>query len=200
MSYWTFITVQPEYHQLCSSDLVSQQWIMYIADSYKYSSPRYYLDYRNNAGGQFQSLSMLCQQAQQTIKDSLQMLLERKFVSSHVLSNESFEVRVNSLIEDWKLTTINTFMRTIQLIRATNQGNQLSSSITNNKLKLNSISRKTLIRANDFLNCSCALSSLCRVNAGIHNYDKSLNVFNLTYSIPNFFVGCYPIEALFAST
>jgi hypothetical protein len=126
MSYLTFITVQPQYHQLCSSDLVSQQWIMYIADSRKLSSPRYYLDYRNNAGGQFQSLSMFCQQAQQTIDDALRIILQAQFVSSQVISQQLFELEGNLLIQDWKSTIPNTFMCTIQLVRAIAQGKQLS--------------------------------------------------------------------------
>jgi hypothetical protein len=29
MSYLTFITIEPHYHQLCSSDLVYEEWIIY---------------------------------------------------------------------------------------------------------------------------------------------------------------------------
>jgi hypothetical protein len=63
---------------------------------------------------------------QQTIDDALRIFLQTEFVSSQVISQQSFELKGNLLIQDWKSTTLNTFMCTIQLVLAITQGNQLS--------------------------------------------------------------------------
>ena len=34
MPYSTFISIEPHYHQLCSSDLISSQWILYTYSAY----------------------------------------------------------------------------------------------------------------------------------------------------------------------
>jgi hypothetical protein len=86
------------------------------------------------------------------------------------------------------------------LVRATEQGNQLSNAVYNAQYITNSISRTTIMMANTFSGCSCALSASCRVTAGIYDYDQYSNKFTEIYSIANFFIGCYPIEALLAST
>jgi len=91
ISYFTFITIQPHYHQLCSSDLVSEQWETYTT-SMKNSEPVFSSsDYRAAAASQFQLLSVMCQQAQETIDDGLQVFLQTQFVSPQVISPESFE-------------------------------------------------------------------------------------------------------------
>jgi hypothetical protein len=108
---------------LCSGDLISDRWITYLLKNGLYEITFYIYDY---VPGQFKSLSMFCQQAQQTIDDALRIILQAQFVSSQVISQQLFELEGNLLIQDWKSTIPNTFMCTIQLVRAIAQGKQLS--------------------------------------------------------------------------
>jgi hypothetical protein len=200
ISYLTFITIQPHYHQLCSSDLVSEQWNTYLKSLLNSETQFIYSDYRYVAVSQFQLLTMMCQQAQETIDDALQVFLQTQFVSPQVISQESFEFQVNSLIEDWKSTTINTFMRTFQLVRATEQGNQLDNTNDNAAYNINSISRTTIMTTLSYSGCNCGLSPSCSVTAGIYDYDQYSGEFTEIYSIPNFFIGCFLLESLLSST
>ncbi|CAF0751968.1 unnamed protein product [Adineta steineri] len=200
MNYSTFITIQPHYHQLCSSDLISDKWIEYIVGSISDDIAYYPNDYRVTGYSQFQLLTMFCQQAQQAIDDALRVLLQTTFISSQVLTQQSFQVQINSVIETWKLTTVNTFIRTIELFRATMQGNQLTSGIANDKLTTNSISGKSTWYASIYSNCLCALSASCHQIIDIYEYDSSSITPTLLYSIPTFFIGCNPTEALFLSS
>ena len=77
MNYSTFITIESFYDPLCSSDLVSDQWINYNND-FLISTKSIYdsNDYRVSAGRQFQLLSMFCQQARQTVNVTLQTFLQ----------------------------------------------------------------------------------------------------------------------------
>ena len=68
--------MKPFYHQVCSSDMVSQRWIDYY-NSYPVSLVTSYLEFRSNAGRHFQILSSFCKQAQQTVNDSLEVFLDR---------------------------------------------------------------------------------------------------------------------------
>ncbi|CAF3746314.1 unnamed protein product [Adineta steineri] len=143
---------------------------------------------------------MFCQQAQQAIDDALHVFLQTTFISSQVIFQQSFQVQINSVIETWKLTTVNTFIRIIELFRTTMQGNQLASGITNNNRTTNSMSGKSTWYASTYSNCLCALSASCHQTIGIYFYEPSSITPTLLYLIPNFFIGCNPTEALLLSS
>ncbi|CAF1510720.1 unnamed protein product [Adineta ricciae] len=191
MLYSIFITLQPYYHQLCSSYLVSKEWIYYIRQINNTQGFNAF-DFQATAPSQFLSLSMFCQQAKQTVDEASDIFLQTKFISSQVISPQSFELQINSSIEDWKSTTINTFIRTIQLVRVTTQGNQLSNNL-NSVTYRDAIKNKIIRVPFAYSECNCALSASCR-------HSISLPSSNEPYLIPNLFAGCYLIEALFAST
>ena len=75
MSYSTFIELLPYYHQLCFSDFISEKWMIYTQLLKGDSS--FFLDYRGTANTHFQTLSMFCQEAHQTIDDARRIFLER---------------------------------------------------------------------------------------------------------------------------
>ncbi|UJR17114.1 hypothetical protein I4U23_004010 [Adineta vaga] len=199
MSYSTFLTIQPNYHQLCSSDLISEQWILYLRQSRSCTPFCKFAEYRINAPIHFQLLAMFCQQAHQTINDAPQLFLQTQFVNSQVVPQQTFDIQWNSVIQDWISTTVNTFKRTIQLVRSTNQGNRLIN-VDNILPVIDVISRTIKLTSSYFSDCNCAISALCRVPMGILEYDQYSYRFVETYSMPNFYVGCFLIEALFASS
>ncbi|CAF1649337.1 unnamed protein product [Adineta ricciae] len=195
MPYSTFTTVRAQYHQLCSSDFISKHWITYLESA---AGSIAFLDFRDTAGPQFQSLTIFCQQAEQLIHDASQIFVETQFVSSYIVPSQSFQIQVNSFVDDWIVTTVNNFMHTIQIIRATIQGNQLLSGPRNGRMIFDS-SNKVIIEPRKFANCSCLHSPSCRTTTVLIKYNATLKKFVQVYSIPNFFTGCYPIDALFAS-
>ncbi|CAF1670593.1 unnamed protein product [Adineta ricciae] len=98
---------------------------------------------------------------------------------------------MNSSIEDWKLTTMNTFLQTIQLFRATTNENQLSNHF-NSYFSVNSISEVTK-QSVSYSQSPCVLTPSSRMNMSLYTMKIQC------YSLPNFFVGRYPIESLFSS-
>ncbi|CAF1455212.1 unnamed protein product [Adineta ricciae] len=195
--YGTFIQLRPYYHQLCASDLLSEKWMSYTY--YLKSDASFFLDYRGTANTHFQTLSTFCQEAQQTIKDALRIFFQTELVSFQVLSPRSFQFQSNSLIENWKSTTINTFVRTVQLVREITHGNQLSNGGFNSIADVNPNTGKTTLQSRSYGPCNCALARSCRVQAGIYQINEFYSR-NRTYSVPNFFLGCQTIEALLLST
>ncbi len=131
MPYSTFITIERSIHQICSSDLISSQWIEYTGSYIRLGLATYNLDYRSSASGQFRLLAILCQQTQQTINDSLQVFLQTQLIGSQIIPQQLFESQINSTIQDWQSITIDRFLRTRLLMHAINQGNNLSNNAFN---------------------------------------------------------------------
>ncbi|CAF1177877.1 unnamed protein product [Adineta ricciae] len=201
----TFMEMEPEYHQVCSSDFVSSVWIDYTNQGIAAGEYFYYLDYKGNAGAQFQLLAIFCQQAKQIITDALQLFLQDDIVTSQVLSPELFSLQMNGLIRDWQLETIKSFNRTFQLIQTTQQGNQLINAYFNFKLNFSDtgeIIPYPLTYFDDQTNstCNCAISKSCGTLMAFYDFDPFTYNFTRLDTIPNFYTSCIPVQALLDSS
>ena len=197
MVYSVFTTIVPHYHQLCSSDLIKPQWIIY-SDSGAIGV-LYIMDYRFHAAAQFTTLATFCALARQTIDDAVQSFLHTGLISSQVIRKELFERQIYSLIEDWNVTTLNQFVRATQLIRNTTNSNQLLNRL-NIYFFFDDAPDIVRIGPRDYSACSCVFSRTCRTGMSIYSYDIITNTPTVDYLIPNFFVGCYLIDSLMMST
>ncbi|CAF1156191.1 unnamed protein product [Adineta steineri] len=101
--YDQFMLFNPRYHQVCSSQFVSQQFISTLFNiNMSRFSP---LDFRLMAMSQFQVLALLCQTAASTINNDLNQFLTQQMVTSRALSREVFEAQVVALVEQMQTTT-----------------------------------------------------------------------------------------------
>ncbi|CAF0796465.1 unnamed protein product [Adineta steineri] len=191
ISYSNFTTIQPQYHQLCQSDLISPEWIQYMKESV---NSKILL-----SSGYFQLLSLFCKQAKETIDNALEIFLKTEFVSLQALTPESFENQMNSSIEDWKLSTTNTFNRTIKLIQQIYQGNQLISIMHSNiLLKVEDL--EVYGSSQTQKGCNCILSSSCYSTIVLYRATQGNSNFDDPFLVPNMFYDCYVIQSLFQST
>lgn len=197
MSYSNFTTIEPYHHQLCSSDLITPQWIAYSYSGI--SSTNYYFDYRVHATAQFATLAMFCALARQTIHDSAQSFLQTGLINSQVVRKELFERQMYSLVADWNVTTRNQFVRAIQLIRNTTNANQLLNRL-NIFFFFDYAPDMVGIGPRDYGGCFCAFRWDCRSPMSIFSYDIPTNTRTVDFLIPNFFLGCYLVDALMMST
>ncbi|CAF0810930.1 unnamed protein product [Rotaria sordida] len=201
MSYSTLIMIEPYFHQVCSSDLISDAWINYIKGDDVMNDYFSVFDYQNSGVFHFQLLSLLCQHAQQTVNISIKTFLQTQFLSSQVTSQNQFEAKINSSINDWKSQTIDQFLETIKIFQAVSHGNQLASELSHYYFPyIHSNDTKVNPEVVEYLNCSCALSS-CLISIGLYGDDVYyLELPQLFIKIPNFFLGCSQIEGLMKST
>ena len=199
--YYNFITIQPHYHQVCSSDMVSQRWIEYlkIRDP-TYDSNTIGANFKYHASLQFHLLAELCRQTQQTNNDALPFFLETQFVSSQVIFENLFTSEVNLSIENWKLSTTNQFLRTIRLFQSIIQGNQLTNGILNIYWDFDPLTYATEMESKMYGNCSCGLSPSCLTSMGMYEYNSTINALTEVFRIPNFFVDCSSLQGLLSST
>jgi hypothetical protein len=189
---------------MCSSDLVSESWVNSLGDYFEFivtmfaSSANNQLDFVLHGSSQFLLLKVLCNQAKQTINNSLQQFLNQTFVTTQTISKNLFELQATTLIEDWKVVTIKNFLRTLKFIRVTQHGNHLAAAYTNSRFYVKTMLNKSLVNSSVYYDqCNCMLSESCHSPMGIFvSGIASLHEFD----IPGFFMGCFRLEALLSST
>ncbi|CAF4327728.1 unnamed protein product [Rotaria sp. Silwood2] len=202
MNYSTFITIEPYFHQVCSSDLISDAWINYVKGDNVMNDYAPIYDYLNSGVFYFQLLSLLCQHAQQTVNISIKAFVQTQFLSSQVIPQNRFETKVNSSINDWKSQTIDQFLETIKIFQAVSHVNRLMSEQFHYYIPyIGSNDTKTNLEVVEYFNCSCTLSSLCFIPLGIYSSEIDyLELPEMAVRVPNLFLGCSSIEGLMKST
>ncbi|CAF4198584.1 unnamed protein product, partial [Adineta steineri] len=119
-----FSNIEVEYHEICSSEFTTPRWIQL---QFNESSMDVILinDVRFQSQMHFQLLSTLCRVAKQTIEDSLQSFYRTKLITPKVNDNFSFQIESNLILEQFKRTVPESYQRTLQLIEANTEINQL---------------------------------------------------------------------------
>ncbi|CAF1393961.1 unnamed protein product [Adineta ricciae] len=125
LEYRQFISdINVTYHEICSSQFVSSRWIeLKFIDS---SEGEFYInDIRYQSKMYFQLLSTLCRVAKQTVDDNLQSLYRTIFITNKVITNSSFQNQSNLIIEQFKRTVSQSYLRTLQLMEVNVEISQL---------------------------------------------------------------------------
>ncbi|CAF4168289.1 unnamed protein product [Adineta steineri] len=184
--YKSFLTIKPRFHDLCSSQFVSQDWINYLYGQgnlvYRYS----FTDFRASAVGQFQLLTSLCEISQETINTSLVQLLTSDYNDRQLLSEQRLDQLIQTQINQFQLVTPNSLLNNFNLIRETLGANMIISVWSVNWL----IATESIINSGwtahtkpiVYGKCNCGSSWTC------------------TQSSQGMMVGCYPLESLLQTT
>lgn len=109
--YESFISISPRIHQVCSSDFVGDRWLSIVSDIYDYMSQ----DWRNRAYGQFHILSQFCQLSNDTITNAIQQFLSESLILSNLLTEFQFENQINTTLNEFFQSTINSFVSLIDI-------------------------------------------------------------------------------------
>jgi hypothetical protein len=188
IKYEQFVQLQPFYHEVCSSDFVSQSWIeyLYIASSENDRS------FRSSASSQFQALASICQLSEENINANLFQFYATKLISEQVISNQSFDKQVDSILNLFQKSMPRSFKRTLDMVRGMIQGN-LFLSVTQTNWKFTILQRKQSspfytnpITYNN--SCTCGTSATCSQPAEL-----------IQTIIDGLVIGCYPVEAILQS-
>lgn len=137
IEYESFVTVQPRFHQICSSDFMSQNWILYVDKGIDQFIRFNRTDFQATATGQFHLLASLCKLSQKITSNALSQLLASGYFDAQLTSTILLEKRIQALVEQSQLSTSKTFINTFNLIRETIAANALMSVYaTNGELKI----------------------------------------------------------------
>ncbi|CAF1065691.1 unnamed protein product [Adineta steineri] len=199
--YDGFVQIQPIFHQICSSDLISNEWRLNITANLISNLSAYnQRDYRLFLSSHLQFLNGLCQLSMQTVNQSIQQSLSSLMITKQLLSEENFNLHINSMINEAKFNAPSTFIRLLSLLRATNHGNAIVSSYGTNyqyKASVYDLHQTTLYTQAMIYddNCSCQLNSTCIINASFIEINSIQSI-----TIKGLKMGCTPSESLLAST
>ena len=130
--------IKPQYHEICLSEFVSSEWInaqffhQYISIFENNFSLLLTHDIRYQSQFHFQLLSTLCYMANQTIQDFLQLFYQTKFISNQMLSNQSFQIQIDLIMDQFKRTVPESFQRTFNLIKTNFENNLFITPMNSN--------------------------------------------------------------------
>ncbi|CAF1234057.1 unnamed protein product [Adineta ricciae] len=197
--YSKFLSVRPSaYHEICSSDLISFDFIEFLwgeetTDGYTLNVDRKILT------AHIRLLSAFCSLGKNLVEQKIKIFSEQNFISIETLTRHSFQIQINSLIQNFIDEIPISFRWTHQYITDLFHGNQLSHRFGLNWLYFTSNERNHYyIRTNPTLYnesgqpCSCLTSSTCSRSL--------LASFDTVVQLPGIVLGCLPIIGLRLST
>ena len=190
--YKTFLNMSYTFHQVCNSSYVSDQWIRFLANALR--QILWPPDFRIIAPSVFQALRTMCETANNSFTLNLLQFYSNSYISSTAISDDRLQAQFQTLINDFMTSTITGFLLSLRLIRDTTHTNALlSAMMTNSRI---SKSTGTLALESSWLvyetNCSCDRSPSCIQQSVMYpNGNRSA-----AWQIPNFYVGCFVLEAL----
>ncbi|CAF1243990.1 unnamed protein product [Rotaria sordida] len=120
IQYTEFTQINSSYHEVCSSDFTSTQWIQYLIGDRNYSNPYLFsglhfdsdnhqmsnydqLDFRTLSISQFYFLSQLCQLSQEIVQDAITEFQQQTFINSQAMSRLSLKTELHSIVEKFRL-------------------------------------------------------------------------------------------------
>jgi hypothetical protein len=133
IAYGEFTSIQSTFHQVCSSDFVSDRWIEAI---YSGSNATYFdiKDFRRYGSAQFQALASFCRLSNASVVQSISLFHRTSLISLQVQSETVFKAQVQASIEQFQSTAPNQFEAQLQLVREMITGNRLNSGLQTNNI------------------------------------------------------------------
>jgi hypothetical protein len=197
INYQKFIDIQYTFHQVCYSDFVTQDWIDYLATSIG-NGTVFINDFRVTSPSSFQALNAFCVLVNQIISNRLIQFYSSQYVSASVTPSNVLQLQTKAFISQFISSTTNDFLLSLSMIRNTTQSNSLlSGKLTNYRPYSDSLSNVIIRNPESYGDCTCSSSATCISESVIRDPSDYTNVL---FSVPDFYIGCYTIEALLQSS
>ena len=125
MPYIDFIIhLNASIHPVCSSDFVSEVWRNFINQCHAGSVWWLHTaDFRKWGIVLFNLLQSLCSLSNTTLVDAIKQVQTSSFISSEALTSGQFHAQVSEALQSLQKSVSTLFARSLQLFRASNQGN-----------------------------------------------------------------------------
>ncbi|CAF3978032.1 unnamed protein product [Rotaria sordida] len=218
--YPQFVSFNPQFHQVCSSDFVSEEW---FSSLFNVNTSNYHpLDFRSVASSQFQVLSILCRTSRQAVIDAVKGFNSTTILSPNALSRDVLNNYIGTSIEQVQKNALDSFRSFYHFVSSLVEEHRFISALRTNfytrsvpgsniSVTCSAIYPQQVNRTQSSLisseTCRCDHTSDCVYPAGIYNKTQAIipnEVFSLDVSplfiVPGFQVGCLPQNALLQST
>jgi hypothetical protein len=214
VNYEYLFQLKPIYHQICSSALVTDEWINYLIEIANLPYNWDNRDFRTIDYSIFELLQSMCLLSNTTVENALFQLGKTQFITNELLQTDLFNKQINSISEQFQLSLPNNLISLLELIRNITNINQFISGGYSNFAVIyytdeNYTEFLTALASDGFISipssgsqskCLCKDNFTCETGAYIFNYDENNQPTDISYTVPDFYTRCYPIESLFAST
>lgn len=198
--YKSFINLSViNYHQICSSTFVKDEWIVgYYPSRLVFQDS--YIDFANMIPAYLQLLSYFCRVTNETVNNAFSNFYANNLIQSYLNPSViDFNQQIQSVIRQFQSNIPNSFLSVLELMRDITSANTIMSVYRNNWKFINMNINTDTISPNGTVipmisvrygECDCALSKDCIQPVSTLG-DKL---------IPGLMIGCYPLEALLKST
>jgi hypothetical protein len=185
--------LEPSFHEVCSSNIVNNEWIQTLFESYITLdfSPVDAYTFKGTAFAHYQALAVICNLVKEAVDDARTLFLNSIFIASQVVDQDQFEQDTMKDIEQFQQTLPNNFINALNLVRLLNQANGIVSVYSTNwrMMPVSNVSEMGNMISYDaqyYEQCNCATTATC------HQL--------IDNSIPGYMVGCVPLESMLQST
>ncbi|CAF4024878.1 unnamed protein product [Adineta steineri] len=201
LTYDQFVEIKPEFHPICSSEFISEEWRIGIANGLVSNLSIYsQKDYRRFISAHIQYLQGLCRLSQQSVNNAVNESLTSLLVTTELLSKQNFYNHVNNSIEQSKSNAPILFSRLLFITRTVNHGNAFISTYGTNFEYISLLIEgefsyaytEGMIYDNE---CSCGLYSNCTTQATFVDENSSEVI-----PVKGLKIGCTPSESFRLST
>ncbi|CAF1496550.1 unnamed protein product [Adineta ricciae] len=227
--YKYFVEINASFHQVCSSDFISQRWIDFIFQVD--STTIYPIDIRTSLSAMWQIIRNLCQRSAATMIDTLKQFNESALINPILLTEDFLETKIQSALHSLLEMISSDLVQSILVVNKMAHANQLMTALSTNSIPITkeyqpteqladvfhlptmSISTYVGVFENIFIqkdstkSCSCKNNVSCPLPGSIYFYNISqkLGVYDLNQiqskeTLPGLIVDCLPIQTTFLST
>ncbi|CAF4247845.1 unnamed protein product, partial [Rotaria sordida] len=128
LTYGEFISIQTRYHQICSSDFISDRWIKTINFGLNTTYFSAY-DFRTEGSAIFQSLESFCRLSKDYAIQSIDSFNKDLFITPEALKESVFQSQTNVTIHQFQLSSSIEFTAQLELIQKLIAGNRFLSAL-----------------------------------------------------------------------
>lgn len=199
VSYNKFSSVNVTYHEICSSDLISNAFInqLYAVNA----TPIHTTDFVAIGSKYFHTISLVYERVMDAVNYYFVFFLSSEFESDLLLDSTHFQEVVEAKLENIRATILLYVNRGHQETLELSASNHLLSIPYNSfKLPFNS-DGSISIEPSGFQNCSCLTQpNSCSMEAGFYSYDTFNDSFMLLTKVMGIRVGCMSFQSAFLSS
>ncbi|CAF1383603.1 unnamed protein product [Adineta steineri] len=200
--YGNFVQTSPLFHQVCSSDFISQQWINFIFQTY--STFIWPIDVRTSLSAMWQLIRTFCQSSINITTDALNQFDNSLLINTMLLTEELLEAKVQAALSLLHQTASSTLTQPMTIVHKVTQANQLVTGLLTNyvavtdnfglaqhiptydigymnvSLYAGTFGNKYILE-NSTLVCSCQNNGSCPLPGNLHLYKtfKTFGVYDL---------------------
>ncbi|CAF1463847.1 unnamed protein product [Rotaria sordida] len=198
ITYDTFVTIQVNFHQVCSSQFIQQTWIDSIFNQQNMLSLSSD-DFRRTLSFFWQVIAGFCMMSNRTWIDTVTSFDASRILSPRAIAEEVVRNQVQADLNNYIILAQATFARSLLAIRRTTSANQIISALATNfylhylPTDLDS-SESPKMSPRIFNNCSCLNIAGCPHPATFNDN------YNHIVTIPGLIDDCLIIDGTLSST